>query len=761
MPRYDIAYTDDATIEWQPYGKTSLFLEHVHAETSLPCMPRVKVLDDTGKMVIGLITETNQFVRSLPEVNYPDKYDETTTTSASAVGVKGDHFLLDKVVLLNRPFDPLRNKVVNEIRLESNFYSAFRVTARHALNHYLTAKSRKLRKDFEAELNSRKPYSEKMQSVIALLNTLLRNYVEFVDYTPDAMTEIYSCIASDACGDRDAGKNSKSGSSEREGKSRTYCVFNDETNTCMLKIPKYKIISDTGADGAAAVAAVAAVAQRRSPSSGRKENKPIYYARLADELIRYSRIRLYMFSSANYLLTGNVRYGRCEDELIVMQSDLDTVFSNNKANRQGIAFDKVAAAAAANKPKPKANTSFFNVKRSENVKLYSDDTAAEILSRIERTNPAYEYDEARTQRITSRAISSYVGEQLRRPDKFRADVFDGGEGNDGASLSGAVSTFAVIANILHLETRIAPNESVNKIKSVLCDRYADLKKFSVSGIVSPLNRICELFSQFGMRESARNVLTGVCSDEETVIRSSRYALTPFDIWLLAEFYKIPMILMSNHNSSAQPASSSAFHSKMFRTPRVLYSTPGLSAEHYYVIVCMQPINEFPIYGVLSYSSAPAPSTPTHSIPSTALQPLVKDESSTPAEFLKSMSSSGAATGSALAAVVPEPEYKQPQTATAATAATAAAAAPLSPMATPPAAAAAPLSPMGPDLAQHPISKKQTTNEHGIQLLRNSLSLLESSSTSTNDVVGLRTVSNLRANLDELEEPKKMDQPPAP
>ena len=404
------------------------------------------------------------------------------------------------------------------------------------------------------------------------------------------------------------------------------------------------------------------------------------------------------------------------------------------------------------------------MKRSDNVKLYSDDTAAEILSRIERTNPAYEYDEARTQRITSRAISSYVGEQLRRPDKFRVDVFDGGDGNDGASnghgLNGAVSTFAAIANILHLETHIAPNESVNKIKSVLCDRYADLKKFSVSGIVSPLNRICELFSQFGMRESARNVLTGVCSDEETVIRSSRYALTPFDIWLLADFYKIPMIIMSNHNSSAQPASSLAFHSKLFRTPRVLYSTPGLSAEHYYVIVCMQPVNEFPIYGVLSYSSAPAPSAPTHSISSTALHPLVKPEYSTPAEFLKSMSSSGAVSGavSSSLAEVPEPdsgfaEYKQPR------AATAAAAAPLSPMATPPAAAAAPA--YGPDLAQHPISEKQTPIEHGIQLLRNSLSLLESSSASTDDVVGLRTVSNLRANLDELEEPKKMDQPPAP
>jgi hypothetical protein len=69
--------------------------------------------------------------------------------------------------------------------------------------------------------------------------------------------------------------------------------------------------------------------------------------------------------------------------------------------------------------------------------------------------------------------------------------------------------------------------------------------------------------------------------------------------------------------------------------------------------------------------------------------------------------------------------------------------------------------MGPDLAQHPISKKQSPNEHGIQLLRNSLSLLETSSASTDDVVGLRTVSNLRANLDELEEPKKMDQVPAP
>jgi len=640
LPKYDIAYTDDAMIEWQSYRETAAFLNHVHAETKLPCNPVTKVLDDTGTQVIGLITKTNQFVRSVPETDFAGEHEDIKTATASTIGVKGDHFLLDKVVLLNQPpFDPRRFKVANEILLESNFYRAFRTTARYVLNLHFDRKIRGVRKSIENLLlmqssNARgMPYVNKISAVIALLKSALDDYVAFDGkYDTGAMTEVYNCISIDSCKSRDDGGSG--------GRRPAYCVYSDASNTCRLMIPKYKLDSH-------------------------QENEPIYYARLADELIRHERARAYMFSSANYMAIapGDVRYGKCENEIIIMQSDVNSHFLDRKENREDFIMDRNKNKKNKNKGvvpgpsdrrserpvfKPRPNTSFFNAKRTERVIGYDEQLANEILQRNDRDDEnALDIGSGRP-RVVNRpvvgSLSKYVVEQLIDPSKFAIDMFEGvfpvatavpgGSADPVKETVNGTATFAVMANILHLEKLIEPNENVNKIKSVLCELYAKLNAPN-SPIRAPLSRICELFGHFGMGENADSILAGKY-DYETFVRSSRYTLTPFDIWLLAVNYKLPIIIMSD---ATEPDKRDAmFQSNLFRPARAVYLTPEVDSRHY-VIVSMQKLRAFPVYGVLSYASVSGVA-PTHLIPAAALRPLNETRPYlSPAEFLKSISAS--------------------------------------------------------------------------------------------------------------------------
>ena len=602
-------------------------------------------------MTIGVITETNQFIRTNREENRLDEYDDRRqVASASAIGVRGDHFMIDKKIMLNQVQKPRQNVAIRNLQLDSNFYNAFRITARFALNRYLTPETRKHRRNIERVLSDASmSYADKMRSIGAQLRPIMSGYVAFIEYDTGAISEVFSCITNKSCNASDASGGREPASASASASS-TYCAYDPATKKCCLHIPRYKLSAS-------------------SPSSsgvGENENEPIYYSRLADELVRHERARLFLLTDNAGLFTGRTRYRVCEDEIILMQSDIDNKFFKQAKNMPD------AIGQQRGKVNPKPNTSFFNAKVSDNVPPKYDE------SFMREVRPAREYASNSSDtdatgvvesppRVVNEPVSPHIGERLSDPSKFKMDIFtgtfprqtlppqqkhkaeaaaaaaeaeagpgkqDGGSsaGNIEETVNGAI-TFAVMANILHLENRIDADEHVNKIKSVLCDIYADLKRFEVSGISSPLNKICRIFKRFGMPENARAVLKKLYSDE-MLIRSNRYVLTPFDMWLLAEYYAIPIVIMSGDASSGTGAGDGAvlFHEIFFGTGgRTLYAAHQPN-DTCYVIVSVRPDQEFPVYGVLSYTAADG-SGPTHAIPISALQPIDELPYSTPVEFL--------------------------------------------------------------------------------------------------------------------------------
>ena len=61
----------------------------------------------------------------------------------------------------------------------------------------------------------------------------------------------------------------------------------------------------------------------------KQSNKEYYFGRMADELIRYNRIKSFIFKPQAYLSFGEVKYNLKDNEIIVLQDMLTPEFFEN------------------------------------------------------------------------------------------------------------------------------------------------------------------------------------------------------------------------------------------------------------------------------------------------------------------------------------------------------------------------------------------------------------------------------------------------
>jgi hypothetical protein len=87
-------------------------------------------------------------------------------------------------------------------------------------------------------------------------------------------------------------------------KKYAYC-FSVDAEECGLYIPKLNLV-----DGS--------------------NNENNYYVRLADELLRYKRIRAFMLYPNKYLTFDSISYNLKENEMLLLDGDLASYISENK-----------------------------------------------------------------------------------------------------------------------------------------------------------------------------------------------------------------------------------------------------------------------------------------------------------------------------------------------------------------------------------------------------------------------------------------------
>jgi len=257
---------------WSDYYTTFDELQRLSQTGKVLCMPRMKVVEDG--LIVGILTETNQFV----QLNQPI---ENVVNDDLPIMNSSNYNIADKLITSNKKEDAERARVVQNISLETQFYSVFRTIVREALNGY---ESRTIKKKILAFANNTKwTYLEKIKAISNEIRLLVQDRIVFNDFDDDVLMSFGDLVCN-------------------EDMPSKYCIVKKNKST--LIIPKRHLI--TG-----------------------KDNEKIYYGRIADELLRYRRIRLFMLNDKNYLNITNDEYKINENEFILIQTSLNNDYLKN------------------------------------------------------------------------------------------------------------------------------------------------------------------------------------------------------------------------------------------------------------------------------------------------------------------------------------------------------------------------------------------------------------------------------------------------
>ena len=463
----DIVFMTDLSL-WNTYENTIRFLNKLdnrskkrRDEPDIPCKPAFKVVEE--EHVVGILTNTNQFI----QLSKPIRLDEVEVdldipsfNNNNYIVNKDDKPMVNTEVefTTKENVDTLRVDYIKKIRLENNFYNIFRNTIRILLNDY---ENIKIRDQIENEMkNEYIIYSEKLDKINKLLRELVKKKIQFKgdDNFYKVIEEVSTCLVKDkkTCED-----------------SKNLCAT--ENTSCNLILPKKNLLT-------------------------KKNNEPIYYGRMSDELIRYNRIKSFMFQPQMYLSFGNVGYNLRDNEIILIQSLLTQEY-----------FESLIPAV---------------INKYTKFNSY-DETQPIITQTYENVIPSLDHAIGRkNQPLCETKINKNITSSLWNkcfPDNYSEIEY--GKNN--------VCTFTLIIDLI--EKKTGRKMQINQIKNELYDEY---KKY----IEKYLDKIITILILEGKKTLGDQVKFETLSFS-SLIYTDNYFLTPFDLWLLVTKYKIPTIFI--------------------------------------------------------------------------------------------------------------------------------------------------------------------------------------------------------------------------
>ena len=267
----DFSYMSDESY-YLSYQETVDFLDDVYkiSNHSIPCKPDFKVVE--GEMIVGILSETNQFIQindPVPIINVTD--DIEIFDSANT-------FYVDSNIQTSNDVDVERVEYMRKIHLETNFYNVFRNTVRILLNRY---ENLKIREEIESTIKGLYSlYDTKLINVKQLLNDLIGETIIFSDdYNYNLINEISTCIVLDQ---------------DKCSQNSPMCAFTTG-NTCQMILPQKNLLNGNN-------------------------NQNDYFGKMADELIRYSRVNSYILNPQTYMSFSKLGYNLLDNEIVVLQS---------------------------------------------------------------------------------------------------------------------------------------------------------------------------------------------------------------------------------------------------------------------------------------------------------------------------------------------------------------------------------------------------------------------------------------------------------
>ena len=455
--------TEDNDI-WNDFENTVTSLRSIHKKSDgkIPCLPKFKVIDD--KLIVGILTETNQFV----QIDPPSEnvlYDDLQEINSS------NYLVADKVITNTSAIDTEREYAIKKISLESQFYSLFRTLVRNQLNQY---ENREMRQKIVDIYDGKRTYKHKMQKMVEYLKELLDGKVSF-DIIDDAILmklEELSCF---------------SGSCDKQS---AYCMKKDD-GICELIVPNKHLISGV-------------------------DNEKVYYGRVADELIRYHRVRLFMIQPKSYLNITNTDYSIRPDEFILIQTSI-----NNNYFKDLVPFNE--------------SSNIVNVNYDTAIPQVSQTYSNDIIPINQQYSDANQGMELTFDffidciKDTVEVIGNPRESLWKKifPKKTKEIVFKNVSNN---------CTFYPLSYIF--QDKYKEVISIQSVKVAIWNGYKTYyPKYK--------DQILKIWKKQGKKTIVANILKGLYTIE-TAILSEEYYLTDLDIWVFSENSKIQLCLFSKN-----------------------------------------------------------------------------------------------------------------------------------------------------------------------------------------------------------------------
>lgn len=243
-----------------------------------------------------------------------------------------------------------------------------------------------------------------------------------------------------------------------------------------------------------------------------KDNEKIYFMRMADELIRYNRIRLFMLNTDEFLNITDIEYKINNDEFIILQSYLTPEYFENL-----IPFN--------DNPNIKNNT--FEMVNPVTKQEYSN----EITLSQQYPENQEETNINENVRVCVREVRDVIGStrsfwKKLFPKTTKEIVFKSGER----------CSFGVIIYVM--QQLLQREFTVEMIKQFLIRFYDDPFRLYKNNLLNLFRRQWNPILWKSLREGTLNI-----SD---AIMNENYIFTDLDIALLAKHFKLPVVLFSTY-----------------------------------------------------------------------------------------------------------------------------------------------------------------------------------------------------------------------
>ena len=279
----EVKFIDDPENDfYNNYKETKNILSHIYhsSEKTIKSNPIIRMVENN--MTIGIITNGNQYVPLIkPEIYINDDLIE----------LNEDNYLINDIkIQTSYKKDDERNVLINKIKLETNFFNLFRKILKNQLgaikNTTITFELKNIINDISIL------YFDKINIIQNILNTILKNYVIFENYETNTLENLNNIFDCNLHNDYDDYYDIENNCTHNN------CMYLKSKNICKLKIPKNNLITN-------------------------QDNETIYYTKLADELIRYSKFSIYLFESENYINLENMKYKINNNEIIITQNSIN------------------------------------------------------------------------------------------------------------------------------------------------------------------------------------------------------------------------------------------------------------------------------------------------------------------------------------------------------------------------------------------------------------------------------------------------------